>query len=29
MTVAEVLESFIVSHAEEHPAQLNAALRIQ
>ena len=29
MTVAEVLESFIVSHAEEHPAQLKAALWTQ
>lgn len=27
MTVAEVLESFIVSHAEEHLAQVKAALR--
>lgn len=27
MTVAEVLESFIVSHAEEHLAQVQAALR--
>ena len=29
MTVAEVLESFIVSHAEEHLAQVQAALRSQ
>ena len=29
MTVAEVLESFIVNHAEEHLAQVKAALRIQ
>jgi uncharacterized damage-inducible protein DinB len=27
MTVAEVIESFIVSHAEEHLAQVRAALR--
>ena len=27
MTVAEVLESFIVGHAEEHLAQVQAALR--
>ena len=27
MTVAEVLESFIVSHAEEHLAQVQSALR--
>jgi uncharacterized damage-inducible protein DinB len=27
MTVADVLESFIVSHAEEHLAQVQAALR--
>jgi uncharacterized damage-inducible protein DinB len=27
MTVAEVVESFIVSHAEEHLAQVEAALR--
>ena len=27
MTVAEVLESFIVSHAEEHLAQMQATLR--
>ena len=27
MTVAEVLESFVVSHAEEHLAQVEAALR--
>jgi hypothetical protein len=26
MTVADVLESFIVSHAEEHLAQVQAAL---
>jgi uncharacterized damage-inducible protein DinB len=29
MTVAEVIESFIVSHAEEHLAQVDAALRGQ
>jgi len=27
MTVADVLESFIVSHAEEHLAQVQSALR--
>jgi hypothetical protein len=29
MTVADVLESFIVRHAEEHLAQVQAALRSQ
>jgi len=29
MTVAEVIESFIVSHAEEHLAQVKAALQTQ
>jgi len=27
LTVAEVVESFVVSHAEEHLAQVQAALR--